>query len=1225
MNRKRTITSQDFKEKIFVLDGAMGTMIQQYNLKEKDFRGERLSRHPDALQGNSDILCLTRPDIIRDIHIAYLEAGADIIETNTFNANSVSQLDYGTEHLVHDINLEAARLAVEAADHFMHDHPGEIKYVAGVLGPTNKTASLSPDVNNPGYRNITFDQLEEAYYEQAVALAKGGVDMFLVETIFDTLNSKAALAAINRFNSDRNEKIKAMVSGTITDPSGRTLIGQTVAGFYASIKHGDLLSVGLNCAFGAEQLRQFIRELTEIAEFPVSVHPNAGLPNEFGEYEQSAKEMADILKEYLEEGWVNIVGGCCGTIPEHVRKVFRLVKDYSPRQVPEKKYDLKIAGLEAISITPDKNFVNIGERTNVAGSKKFARLVRDEDYEEALVVARHQIENGAQIIDICMDDAMLDGKEAMVHFLRNIQAEPDIAVKPVMIDSSDWNVIVEGLKNVAGKPIVNSISLKDGEEDFLQKAALLKRYGAAVVVMLFDEKGQAASFSEKIRIARRSYDLLAEKADFPVEDIIFDPNILAIATGIEEHNNYAVDFLNAIKWIKDNLPHAKISGGISNLSFSFRGNNKVREALHSVFLYHATQAGMDMGIVNPALLEVYDEIEENLRKLSEDVVLNKRKDATERLIAYAETLTQEKKSGSKEEDWREKPLKEKIEYSLIKGIDKYVLDDAEEARRNYSSIIDIIEGPLMKGMDIVGDLFGSGKMFLPQVVKSARVMKKAVAYLQPYLEQELTAGGEKSSAGKIVLATVKGDVHDIGKNIVNVILTCNNYDVVDLGVMIPAEEILDKAKKENADLIGLSGLITPSLHEMEHVAHEMEKRGMSTPLLIGGATTSKEHTAVKIAPNYSHPVVHVKDASQAAGIASGLLNKQLKESFVKDLKEKQEKTRKKHLERRNAKKYLSLKEARKNKMEVKWDSATIVKPTFTGNKIIEDYPLEPLKEYIDWTFFFHAWDLKGKYPKIFNDPVKGEDAKKLFEDGKEMLDELVDNKWLKAKIILGFYPAVSKEDDIMVFRKENDRKPFETLNFLRNQQRRDDGINWCTSDFVLPEDYGEKDYVGFFIVSTGFGSDEAYRYFAEKNDDYRAIMVRVLADRLAEALAERLHEEVRTNYWGYCPNEELSLEGMLKEAYQGVRPAIGYPSLPDHSEKTKLFNLLDPEKKSGIALTESHMMIPAASVSGYYFYHPHSKYFDVGKIGKDQFKDYARRKGISEEKAEKLLARNLNY
>jgi len=1225
MSRKRTLTAEDFKNKIFILDGAMGTMIQQYKLTEEDFRGERFANHPEDLQGNGDILNLTRPDIIRDIYLAYLDAGADIIETNTFNANAISQKDYATEDFVHEINLEAARLAVEAADHFMHEHPGEVKYVAGVLGPTNRTASLSPDVNNPGFRNVTFDDLEETYYEQAVALAKGGVDMFLIETIFDTLNSKAALAAISRFNSERKNKIKAMVSGTITDPSGRTLIGQTVAGFYSSIKHGDILSVGLNCAFGAEQLRPFIREMSELAEFPVSVHPNAGLPNEFGEYDQSAQEMADILQEYLEEGWVNIVGGCCGTTPQHIRKVYHLVQHYTPRAIPEPNHDMRIAGLEAVTINAEKNFVNIGERTNVAGSKRFARFIRDEKYEEALEVARHQIENGAQVIDICMDDAMLDGKEAMVHFLRNIQAEPDIAVKPVMIDSSDWNIIAEGLKNVAGKPIVNSISLKDGEKDFLEKATLLKRFGAAVVVMLFDEKGQAADYKDKIRIARRSYDLITEQAGFSPEDVIFDPNILAIATGIEEHNNYAVDYINAVRWIKENLPYAKISGGVSNLSFSFRGNNVVREALHSVFLYHATHAGMDMGIVNPALLEVYDEIDGDLRQLAEDVVLNRRKDATERLISFAENLSTKKDSEVKKDDWREKELDDRIEYSLVKGIDKYVLEDAEEARQNYSGIIDIIEGPLMKGMDVVGDLFGSGKMFLPQVVKSARVMKKAVGYLQPYLEEELTAGAEKSSAGKIVLATVKGDVHDIGKNIVNVILTCNNYEVIDLGVMTPAEEILDTAKKEGADLIGLSGLITPSLHEMEHVAHEMEKRGMTTPLLIGGATTSKEHTAVKIAPNYSHPVIHVKDASLAAGVAGNLLNEKNRESFVKDLKEQQEKTRQKHLERRNAKKYLSLEEARSNKIDVDWEAQKIIKPQFTGNKIIENYDLKPLKDYIDWTFFFFAWDLKGKYPKIFDDPLKGEEAGKLFEDGQEMLDELVDNNWLKAKVLLSFYPTVSRGDDILVFEKEDDTKPFEVLNFLRNQQRRDDGINWCTSDFVMPEEFGKKDYTGFFIVSTGFGSDEAYRHFADKNDDYRAIMVRVLADRLAEALAEKLHEEVRRTYWGYAPNENLSLEHLLKETYQGVRPAIGYPSLPDHSEKEKLFHMLDPEKKSGIYLTESHMMIPAASVSGYYFYHPHTKYFDVGKISKEQLEDYARRKGIPVEKAEKLLARNLNY
>ncbi|MCF8219514.1 MAG: methionine synthase [Bacteroidales bacterium] len=1225
MNRKKKLTATDFQEKIFVLDGAMGTMVQRYNLQEEDYRGERFANHSQALKGNGDILCLTQPQIVCDVHVAYLDAGADIIETNTFNANSISQADYDTQDLVEEINVEAARLAVEAADKFMHAHPGEIKYVAGVMGPTNKTASLSPDVNNPGYRNVTFDELEATYYDQAVALARGGVDMFLIETVFDTLNAKAALAAISRFNRGRREKIRAMVSGTITDPSGRTLIGQTVAAFYASIRHSDLLSVGLNCAFGASQLRPFMRELSKIAEFPVSVHPNAGLPNEFGEYEQTAAEMADILKEYLEEGWVNILGGCCGTTPEHVRQVFRLAQNYQPRIIPDRKHELKLAGLEAITIHSGRNFVNIGERTNVSGSKRFARLIREEQYEEALDVARHQIENGAQVIDICMDDAMLEGKKAMVKFLRNIQAEPDIAIKPVMVDSSDWQIIEEGLKNVSGKPIVNSISLKEGEEDFLQKADMLKRLGAAVVVMLFDEQGQAASYRDKIRIARRSYDLLTEQAGFPAEDIIYDPNILAVATGIEEHNNYAVDFLHAIKWIKENLPHAKISGGVSNLSFSFRGNNKVREALHTVFLYHANRAGMDIGIVNPALLEVYDDIDDDLRKLAEDVVLNKRKDATERLIAFAENLSQTKETTQKADEWRQKPLEERIEYSLVKGIDKFVIEDAEQARQELDSIIDIIEGPLMKGMDVVGDLFGSGKMFLPQVVKSARVMKKAVGYLQPFLEEELAEGPGTSSAGKIVLATVKGDVHDIGKNIVNVILTCNNYEVIDLGVMVSAEKILETAEQEGADLIGLSGLITPSLHEMESVAHEMEKHGMKTPLLIGGATTSIEHTAVKIAPNYSAPVVHVKDASQAASTAAGLINEERKGEYVRQIYEKQEQTRQKHYQRRQAKEYLSLEEARSNKRDINWEAEKIIKPQFLGNKLIEEYPPESLRDYIDWTFFFHAWDLKGKYPKIFDDPVKGEEAKKLFEDGKELLDEIISKNWLKTKVLLGFYPVVSRGDDVLVFENETDEQPVEIFNFLRNQRKRENGVNPCLADFVRPESEGLKDYAGFFIVSAGFGSDEAYRYFADKNDDYRAIMVRVLADRLAEALAERLHEEVRVKHWGYSSEENLSKQELLKEVYQGIRPAVGYPSLPDHSEKEKLFRLLDPEKKSGITLTESYMMVPAASVSGYYLYHPQSKYFDVGKIGKDQLSDYAQRKGITEEEAEKLLARNLNF
>lgn len=1213
------------RERILVLDGAMGTELQKYKLTEDDFRGKRFNYLEQKVQGNNDLLCLTQPDIVKKVHMGYLKAGADIIETNTFNANKVSQADYDMEELVPELNREAARLAVECVNEFMKDNPGARRFVAGVLGPTNKTASISQDVSKPGARSISFDELVETYAEAANALIDGGVDLLLIETVFDTLNCKAALYAVSEVKEERDTDIPVMLSGTVTDPSGRTLIGQTVEAFYNSVRHADLLSVGLNCAFGASQLKPFMKELSAIAAFPVSVHPNAGLPNQFGEYEQTAAKMTSILKEYLEEGWVNIIGGCCGTTSGHVKQIAELARQYKPRPIPHLSKHLKLAGLEPLTVSPEKNFVNIGERTNVAGSKRFARLIREENFEEALDVARHQIENGAMIIDVCMDDAMLDGVNAMTSFLNLAMAEPDIAKVPVMIDSSDWEVVKAGVKCVPGKPIVNSISLKDGEEGFIRKARFLQKIGAAVVVMLFDEQGQAAEYQRKVDIAQRCYHLLVEKAGFPAEDIIFDPNILAIATGMDEHRNYAVDFLQATRWIKHNLPHVKISGGVSNLSFSFRGNNPVREAMHSVFLYHAVKAGMDMGIVNPALLGVYDEIPEDLRKLSEDLVRNRRKDATERMIAFSDKVKDKGKERKQEQEWRTYELEDRLEYSLVKGIDKHILEDAEEARQAYDSIIKIIEGPLMKGMDRVGDLFGSGKMFLPQVVKSARVMKKGVGYLQPYLEEELLAGGETQTAGKIVLATVKGDVHDIGKNIVKVVLSCNNYEIIDLGVMVPTEKILNTAIEEKADIVGLSGLITPSLLEMENVATEMQKRGMNLPLLIGGATTSKDHTAVKIAPNYDHPVIHVKDASQSVGVTNNLMNKRQKPAYVDKIAREYEKVRKKFEARKSEKEYFSLDEARANGPEVDWNPIDIVNPQFTGIKLLEDYSLETLRNYIDWTFYFYAWDLRGKYPKIFEDAIKGDDAKQLFEDTQKMLDEIIDQKLLRANGIFGFYPVEARGDDIIVYRNEDDQVPFTVFNFLRNQQKKGETPNTALSDFVMPEGYGRKDYMGFFAVTAGIGNEEAVERFKAEKDDYKAIMTSILADRFAEAFAEKLHEDVRKHYWGYSPEEQADLNTLLKEKYQGIRPAVGYPSLPDHSEKQKLFELLDPKKRSGIELTESFMMTPAASVSGYYFMHPHSHYFDVGRIGKDQVDDYAARKGLDMEIIERYLPKNLNY
>ena len=1216
---------KELEKRVLVLDGAMGTMIQRYKLEEKDYRGTRFADVSIPQKGNNDLLNLTQPQIIREIHEQYLEAGADIIETNTFNGTKVSQGDYGLEDYVYEMNYHGARLAREAADKFTGLNPEQPRFVAGAMGPTNKTASMSPKVTDPGFRNITFDDLLEDYYQQAKALLEGGADILLVETIFDTLNAKAALFAINQLMEERNRRIPVMVSGTITDASGRTLSGQTLDAFFDSIKHVDLLSVGLNCSMGAEQIRPHLEHLAQIAPFNVSVYPNAGLPNQFGEYDETPEKMAGHIKEFLDNKYANIVGGCCGTTPDHIRKIAALARKAPRRIPPEPGHVTELSGLEPVRVDRERNFINIGERTNVSGSRKFARLIREGKYEEALSVARHQVEGGAQILDVNMDDGMLDAKKEMVKFLNMLASDPEIARLPIMIDSSKWEVIEAGLKCVQGKSIVNSISLKNGEEEFLEHAKKIKAYGAAAVVMAFDEKGQATTYERKIEICKRAYDLLTGKISFPPEDIIFDPNILAIGTGIEEHSNYAVDFIKAVRWIKENLPYAKVSGGVSNLSFAFRGNNEVREAMNSVFLYHAIKAGLDMGIVNPGMLQIYDEIPRDLRMLVEDVVLNRRKDATERLLAYAHQMETRKEEQSRKPDaWRLEPVEERLKHALVKGITDYIEEDVEEARKKFPFALDVIEGPLMAGMNRVGDLFGSGKMFLPQVVKSARVMKMAVSYLLPYIEQEKSKEQVESGNTKIVLATVKGDVHDIGKNIVGVILSCNNYDVIDLGVMVPTDKIIEVAESEKADIVGLSGLITPSLEEMVHVAQEMKRKGMNVPLLIGGATTSPIHTAVKIAPEYPQPVIHVRDASKVTNVVSKLLSPTEKEEYLNDIKEKYNALLQKHLSTAKEKKYISLDEARKNRFQPGWEKTAIDKPAFLGNKTFDDYPIDDLREFIDWTFFFHAWKLNGRYPAIFNDPVKGKEAEKLFDDAQKMLDRIISEKMLTAKAVIGIYPAQAVGDSVEVFSDEGKKKPLETFHFLRNQELKEDASpNYCLSDFVAPAGAGLTDYIGFFAVTAGLGIEKHLKAFEKQHDDYNAILLKTLADRLAEAFAERMHHLVRTRYWGYDKEENLSPEEILKEKYRGIRPAPGYPACPEHSEKRKIFDLLQVEKEAGISLTEHYAMYPAASVSGYYFAHPQSRYFAVGKILDDQIDDYARRKGLSREEVKKLLNANI--
>ncbi len=1210
----------ELKKRILVLDGAMGTMIQQYKLEEEDYRGKRFEDASILQKGNNDLLNLTQSHIIEEIHKAYLEAGADIIETNTFNGTRISQSDYGLEEEVYEINLKAAQIARRAADYYTQQTPEKPRFVAGAMGPTNKTASMSPEVNDPGFRNISFDELLDDYFEQAKALWEGGSDALLVETIFDTLNAKAALFAIQKLMDTIGEKIPVMVSGTIADASGRTLSGQTLDAFFNSVSHMDLLSVGLNCSLGAEQIRPHLEELSRIAPFNVSVYPNAGLPNQFGEYDESPEEMGLHIKDFTNNHFLNIVGGCCGTTPGHIREIARIAAKANARKLAEKDLNTSISGLEALHINPSINFVNIGERTNVSGSRKFARLIREKQYEEALSIARHQVEGGAQILDVNLDDGMLDAEKEMTKFLNMLASDPEISRLPIMIDSSKWEVIEAGLKCAQGKCIVNSISLKNGETEFLEQAKKIRAYGAAVVVMAFDEEGQAASFERKIEICERAYQLLTQHIGFPAQDIIFDPNILAIATGMDEHNNYAVDYIKATQWIKENLPHAKVSGGVSNLSFSFRGNNLVREAIHSVFLFHAIKAGMDMGIVNPGMLQIYDEIKPDLKTLVEDVVLNKRKDATERLIIYADKIKDSQgPQNQKTVAWRKLDVVERLKHALIKGNAEYIEADVEEARLEFPRALDVIEQPLMDGMNVVGDLFGAGKMFLPQVVKSARVMKKAVAVLLPYIEAEKIEG--EHTAGKVIMATVKGDVHDIGKNIVGVILSCNNYEVIDLGVMVPAEKILEAIEQENAQVVGLSGLITPSLEEMVHMAHELQRKGLKIPLLIGGATTSAIHTAVKIEPNYEQPVIHVRDASKVIGVVNKLLSPDEKENYTKSVADEYQELRQKHLDNQQEKKYISLSDARANAFQADWDNLTVEKPRFLGTKHFTNYSLSEVRDYIDWTFFFHAWKLNGKYPDILKDPIKGEEAHQLMADANQMLDKIIEEQWLKSNAVFGIFEANSKADSIHL---KEDGKHIDSFHFLRNQEEKKGGLpNLCLSDFVAPLQSGSTDYMGAFVVTAGQGIEKQLEIFAADDDDYNAIMLKVLADRLAEAFAELLHLKVRKEYWAYASSEVLPMEDVLREKYQGIRPAPGYPACPEHSEKETLFRILEAEKHTGVELTESYSMYPAASVSGYYFAHPDAQYFNVGKILEDQLDDYATRKQLDTEEIRRLLPMNL--
>jgi 5-methyltetrahydrofolate--homocysteine methyltransferase len=1216
------------KQRILVLDGAMGTMIQQYRLSEEQYRGARFKDFAHSVKGNNDLLTLTRPQVIREIHSRYLEAGADILETNTFNSTAVSMADYHMEDLVYELNYESAKLAREVADSFSPQTPAKPRFVAGVLGPTSRTASISPDVNDPGFRNVSFDQMRATYREALRGLVDGGADIVLVETIFDTLNAKAALFAIDEYFESIGARLPIMISGTITDASGRTLSGQTTEAFYNSMRHANPLSIGLNCALGAKQLRPHIEELARVADVYVSAHPNAGLPNAMAEYDELPAETAGFIQQWAQNGWLNITGGCCGTTPAHIKAIAEIVAPYKPRVIPEIDKRCRLSGLEPLNIGDDSLFVNVGERTNVTGSKVFARLILNGDYADALSVARQQVENGAQIIDINMDEAMLDSQAAMVKFLHLIGSEPDISRVPIMLDSSKWSVIEAGLKCVQGKCVVNSISLKEGEQPFIDHARLVRRYGAAVIVMAFDEKGQADTLARKIDICRRCYRILTEVVGFPAEDIIFDPNIFAIATGIEEHANYGRDFIEATHWIKLHLPHVKVSGGVSNVSFSFRGNDPVREAIHTAFLYHAIKAGMTMGIVNAGQLGVYEQIPKDLLERVEDALLNRRPDSTERLVEFAEQF----KGGAGKvlvEDlaWRNAPVKERLTHALVKGINQYIVEDTEEARRQFARPIQVIEGPLMDGMNVVGDLFGSGKMFLPQVVKSARVMKQAVAHLIPYIEEEkrLTGSADAKAKGKIVMATVKGDVHDIGKNIVGVVMQCNNYSVVDLGVMAPCEKILETAIAEKADIIGLSGLITPSLEEMAHVAKEMQRLGFKIPLLIGGATTSRTHTAVKIEPNYQGPVVWVPDASRAVGVCSNLLSDELRNDYVQSVRDDYVKVREQHANKKGQK-IVPIAEARNNRIAIEWGNYVPPKPQFIGVKALKNYPLADLVPYIDWGPFFQAWDLAGNFPAILDDAIVGEAARGVFTEGKAMLERIVAGNWLTANAVFGLWPANSVGDDIEIYADESRAQTAMTWHNLRQQNQKPVGNpNLCLADFVAPKDTGVTDYLGAFAVTAGIGIDARVKAFEEAHDDYSAIMLKALADRLAEAFAEHLHARVRREFWGYARDEAIGNDELIAEKYQGIRPAPGYPACPDHTEKADLFAILRVPDNAGITITESFAMLPTAAVSGFYFSHPQSQYFAVGKIAKDQVEDFARRKGMDLAKAERWLAPNLNY
>ncbi|QZA95499.1 methionine synthase [Pseudomonas mandelii] len=1219
------------KERILILDGGMGTMIQSYKLEEQDYRGKRFADWPSDVKGNNDLLVLTRPDVIGSIEKAYLDAGADILETNTFNATQVSLADYGMQGLAYELNVEGARLARKVADAKTLETPDKPRFVAGVIGPTSRTCSLSPDVNNPGYRNVTFDELVENYTEATKGLIEGGADLILIETIFDTLNAKAAIFAVQGVFEELGIELPIMISGTITDASGRTLSGQTTEAFWNSVAHAKPISVGLNCALGASELRPYLEELSNKAGTHVSAHPNAGLPNEFGEYDELPAETAKVIEEFAQSGFLNIVGGCCGTTPGHIEAIAKAVAGYAPRVIPEIPKACRLSGLEPFTIDRSSLFVNVGERTNITGSAKFARLIREDNYTEALEVALQQVEAGAQIIDINMDEGMLDSKKAMVTFLNLIAGEPDISRVPIMIDSSKWEVIEAGLKCIQGKGIVNSISMKEGVEQFIHHAKLCKRYGAAVVVMAFDEAGQADTEARKKEICKRSYDILVNEVGFPPEDIIFDPNIFAVATGIEEHNNYAVDFINACAYIRDELPYALTSGGVSNVSFSFRGNNPVREAIHSVFLLYAIRNGLTMGIVNAGQLEIYDQIPAELRDAVEDVVLNRTPNGTDALLAIADKY---KGDGSikeaETEEWRNWDVNKRLEHALVKGITTHIVEDTEESRQSFARPIEVIEGPLMSGMNIVGDLFGAGKMFLPQVVKSARVMKQAVAHLIPFIELE--KGDKLEAKGKILMATVKGDVHDIGKNIVGVVLGCNGYDIVDLGVMVPAEKILQVAKEQKCDIIGLSGLITPSLDEMVHVAREMQRQDFHLPLMIGGATTSKAHTAVKIEPKYSNDaVIYVTDASRAVGVATQLLSKELKPAFVEKTRLEYIDVRERTANRSARTERLSYPAAIAKKPQFDWSTYVPVKPTFTGSRVLDNIDLKVLAEYIDWTPFFISWDLAGKFPRILQDEVVGEAATALYADAQEMLAKLIDEKLISARAVFGFWPANQvREDDIEVY--GDDGKPIAKLHHLRQQIIKTDGKpNFSLADFVAPKDSEITDYVGGFITTAGIGAEEVAKAYQDAGDDYNSIMVKALADRLAEACAEWLHQQVRKEHWGYAKDETLDNEALIKEQYTGIRPAPGYPACPDHTEKSTLFALLDPEAsemqagRSGVFLTEHYAMFPAAAVSGWYFAHPQAQYFAVGKIDKDQVQSYTSRKGQELSVTERWLAPNLGY